>query len=290
MAINHKELSKALKILSENPTKIEEAKKRYNEKLSEIQSKELSGHWSPVAIKEMKERARSERNSVCNALTHSMRAALNIVKDNNNYESDGINLSDAKLQTALSMVSLMGKNMSYVDQVGVLNQFRGQPAALRVLQSAFERNGQAWAAGNAKELQKPISQQAIDEMNTVLAFAEYAESKGEFSFPIEKAYWTKGEFGRQADRLGYDLSAEADPYDFALDLTLNNLEERKRQTLSEADPSQAKRAQAHIDAMRYRVEIAKRELANAKANGTDKATVFEKAMKSLEVSTASPEA
>jgi hypothetical protein len=50
MALNHTELKKALKILSENPSKIEFAKQKYNDRMKEIRAEEAKGIWSPKAI------------------------------------------------------------------------------------------------------------------------------------------------------------------------------------------------------------------------------------------------
>ena len=281
MAINSNELKKALKILSENPGKIEAEKNKYNARLAEIKAEEAKGIWSPNAIKEKRATALADRDRVCHALAHSMRSALEIVKANNNYDAVAIDLDNKKLQTALSMVSLMGEKMTYNDQLGLASQFRGDPAALRVLETAFAKNGQKWAASNARDLQKTISPQAIDEMETVLNFHDYAETQGRLDFPIERAYWTKGEFGRQADRMGYDLDGVSDPYALALDMQLDRLKEQEL-TISEDDPIEAAKARASIAAQRYKIANAQKEIGEAKAKGNDPGEVFNRAMRSIE--------
>ncbi len=167
------------------------------------------------------------------------------------------------------------------DQLGIVSQFCGDPASLRVLEAAFSKNGQEWAAKNAHNLQKTISNQAVAEMQTVLDFHDYAESKGEFSFPIEKAHWTKNEFGRQASRLGYDLDELSDAYSLCLDMQMDGLNEQGM-TINENDPIKAAKERATISAQKYKIAQAKQEIAQAKASGKDPAEMFNKAMKSIE--------
>ena len=71
-------------------------------------------------------------------------------------------------------------------------------------------------------------------MRRSLAALWYAETQGRLDFPIERAYWTKGEFGRQADRMGYDLDGVSDPYALALDMQMDRLKEQEL-TVTEDD-------------------------------------------------------
>lgn len=279
--MNHAEMKKALKILSENPVKIEEAKDRYKTRMAEIKAEEAKGIWAPNTIKEWRSKALADRDRVCHTLAHAMRPALDYVKEHNDFTAEAISLDNSKLQNALSMIGLMGKRMTYTDQAGLISQFAGDPASLRVLEAAFSKNGQEWAAKNAREMQKPISQNAIAEMEQVLAFHDYYEERGELSFPLERAFWSKSEFGKLADRFGYDLAGVPDPYILALDTTLDGLEEQ-RMHIDEADPEQAAKTRAYIDAQRYKVAKAKREIEEAKAKGTDPGEAFNTAMRSVE--------
>lgn len=282
MAIDNKRLAESLKILAENPGKIEAEKRKYNDRMAEIKAEEAKGIWSPNAIKEKRARALEDRDRVCHALAHSMRSALDTVKANNDYSSVTIDLDNKKLQTALSMVSLMGEKMTYNDQLGVLAQFRGDPASLRVLEAAFAKNGQDWAAKNAREMQKTISEQAINEMSVVLTFHEYAEQRGRFDFPIEKARWTRGEFGKQAERMGFDIDGVSDPFLLAIDMTMDSLEEQDSANMEESDPVKATQARAKITAQRLKLAAAKQEIANAAKTGKDPAEIFNRALSTVE--------
>ena len=231
--IDRKKMAESLKILAENPGKIKAQEKLYQERLAEIRAKETSGNWSPNTIAREKAEAKEARDRVSHALAHAMHPALEYVKANNDYTTIPIDLENAKLSRALDTVNLLGKNMVYSDQVGILNQFRGDPASLRVLEATFRKNGNTWAADVAKEMQKPISPQALEEMSVVLAFHDYAESQGRFDFPAEKMMWTHANFKKQADRLGLDLDGVADPYSLMLDITLDSLKETELASTSE---------------------------------------------------------
>ena len=282
MAINHNELSKALSVLASAPGKIAEAQAKCNQTIAEIRAKEATGNWSPNTIKAEKEKAYADRDRVCHALAHSMRPALETVKANNSLADEPLDINDPKIQNAINVISLMGKNLTYTDQIFMLESFRGNPAALRFIQSAFRKNGMNYAAEQAGEMMKPISSRAIEEMGEVLSFHDYAEAQGRLDFPVERAAWTKSEFGRQYDRMGYNPDTKADPYSYALDEAMNGLKEREFDVLSEADPEQAAKAKAWIAAQKLKIAVAQRDVAKAKESGGDVAEAFNKAMKAVE--------
>lgn len=282
MSINHKELAKALSVLASTPGKIAEEKAKYEQRLAEIKAKEATGNWSPNTIRSEKEKALADRDRVCHALARSMRPALETVKANNNLAAEPLDIHDQKIQNVTNVISLMGKSLTYTDQISMLESFRGNPAALRFIQSAFKKNGMNYAAEQAGEMMRPISDRAISEMNEVLAFHDHYERKGTFSFPIERARWTKDEFARQYDRLGYNPDTKADPYSFALDEAMSGLKEREFEVLSEADPEQAAKAKAWIAAKKLKIAAAQHDIAEAKSKGGDAAKAFNQAMKSVE--------
>lgn len=278
MAID-KKLAESLKILAQNPGKIKAQQNLCKEHLAEIRRKEESGNYARNTLEREKAEALESRNRICYGLTHAMRDALNYVAQNNDYSVHAIDLDNKKLQTALSMVSLMGGKMSFSDQAGLLSQFKGDPASLRVLEAAFQKEGQSWAAKTAKDMQKPVSEQAIREMSEVLSFAEYGEAQGRLDFPIERAYWTQGEFQRTADRLGLNLDDVADPFTLALDMTMDRLqEEEMTMGMTEADPAAAAAARARIAAQKYKVALAKSDIAKAAETGEDPAAIFNRGM------------
>ena len=169
MAIDNKKLAESLKILAQNPGKIKAQQNLYKDRLAEIRRKEETGNYARNTLEREKAEALASRDRVCHTLAHSMREALNYVAQNNDYSVHAIDLDNKKLQTALSMVNLMGSNMSFSDQLGVINQFKGDPASLRVLEAAFQKLGQSWAAKTAAEMQKPVSNKAIEEMSGEIA-------------------------------------------------------------------------------------------------------------------------
>lgn len=282
MAIDHKKLSAALSVLATAPGKIAEAQQRCKDTLAEINRKEASGNWSPNTLKAERERAIADRDRICHALARSMRPALETVKANNSLADEPLDINDPKVQNAINVISLMGKNLTYADQISMLEGFRGNPAALRFIQSAFRKSGLTYAADQAREMMKPVSQKALQEMNEVLNFHDYAEANGRLDFPIERAFWTKSEFGQQFDRLGYNPDTKADPFSYALDEAMSGLNEREFEVAAEEDPEQAAKARAWIAAQKYKVANAKREIARAKETGADPAEAFNKAMTTAE--------
>lgn len=269
MSIDHKALSRALNTLTKNPKQIKEAEERCKTVLAEIKSKEASGNWSPNSLKKMREDAIAERNRVCHALAHSMRDALQVVKDNNSFATESLDINSPAIQNAINVLSLMGKNLTYADQASMLESFRGDPAALRFLQSAFEKNGLKFAAKQAKEMYKGISDYAIQQMDEVLAFHDYYEKIGQFSFPIERATWTKGEFQEALTRMGYETTT-ADPFIAAIDDVAN----------SYVSETEDKNAQGFY---KYLAQEAKAEIYR---DGKDGAEVFNRVVQDMELKAA----
>lgn len=281
MAINKKELAKAIKTIAENPNKIEAAKQKYRDRMAEIQAEERKGLWAPVTLKKWREDAQADRDRVCHALARAMENALAVVKENNSFEDCAIDLENPKLDRALKMLDILGSKMSFSDQANIVSQFAGDFASLRVLQAAFEKSGQKWAADAARSLQRPISQQALDECEQVLAFHNYAEAQGRLDFPAERMMWTHPEFQKAGERYGLDLDGAGDSYELALDVTMQALDDAEL-NVSPDDPEKAAKAKAYIAAQRYKCALGKQEIAQAKASGKDPAEVFNKVMKTIE--------
>ena len=265
MSIDHAALKRSLRILAENPKKIKEAEKLYSDRLTEIKAKEASGNWSPNTIAKEKAEARQARDRVTSALAHSMRSALETVKQNNNLAEQPLDINSPKIQNAVNVLSLMGKNLTFADQASLLESFRGDPASLRFLESAFKKNGLDYAAKQAAEMYRGIPEQAIKDMETVLNFHDYHESKGEYSFPAERMMWTHGEFQRQLDRMGYEVDT-TDPFYAALDDAASYYTGESSDPLNET--------YYKLVANTAKAEIAKCE--------TDPTTAFNKAIKHME--------
>ncbi len=272
-------MKKALKILADNPGKIEAAQEKYKTRLAEIKAEEVKRIWSPRAIDEMRAKAADERNRTCRVLVDAIESSLATVKGNNSFEDCSLNLDDPKLNNALRILELTGGNMSYSDQANLVAQFAGDFAGLRVLEGAFKKNHMVWAAKSAHELQKPVSDQAVSEMEQVCAFFDYADANNRFDWPMGRARWTHPQFAEAAKRYGYDMDGEDDAYALSLDVTMRMLDERKDETLIEEDPEKAAKARAYLDAQRMKIKLAQAEIKNAKEKGTDPGEVFNRAMR-----------
>jgi hypothetical protein len=103
----------------------------------------------------------------------------------------------------------MKDKLPHAQQISILNNFKGEPAALQFLGDVFDANG-LYYSQLAREMIKPISNEALEN-------AEYCVNSYELTgdFPEEKMYWTKGAFAEQMERLGIDSGA-ADPFVTAL--------------------------------------------------------------------------
>lgn len=214
MSINHDALKKSLNIVARNPEKVIEAQKKYKDRLAEIKAKEANGNWSPNAIKRMREEAVAERNRVCDTLVNAMRPALETIKENNDFANEPFDIENPKLQNAVNMLQYIDKT-SYADLVSVVEKFRGDPGSLRFLKKAFEKTGMNWAAKNLVEpMMKNVDHYAIEQMEEVIAYYNFARSGNGFDFPMAKC-WKHGEFERAISRLGYDADFR-DPYSAAL--------------------------------------------------------------------------
>lgn len=268
-----RDLAKALKTLDTAPKEIEKAKSEYRAKMDEIRQHEASRQWSPASLDRMKAEAKAKRDRTISGLADGMINAYNYVATNNNYTGADLDLDDPKFNKAITLISVLGDKMPYDTQVSVLNQFRGNTAALAVLEEAYKKNN-LYAASMAHDMQRPISSQAMENMSRTLNTYVYKRDfKGVIDFDIdEHSRWTKDAFGKQAQRLGLDMDSASDPYEFALEQMRSGLEE---------DMFNGK-ASTNSQALQWRLDLAKQEVARAKANGEDVASVFNAAMKRVE--------
>ena len=273
MSIDHKALKQALRTLDEAPKKITQAKRQYSADLEEIRKLEKSGNYSPNYIAKAKADAKGKRDRAVKTLAESMKPALNVVRANNDYSTAELDLNNPKLQTALNIINGQGKNLAHNLQVQILNQFRGDPSSLAVLEGAMKANG-LYFHSLAHEMQKSISSEAIDNMNAALNYFDYYASKGIYDFDEKKIYWTQNAFAEQAQRLGYDLEdGTQDAYTFAL-------AELRRQAEQErfGDPNNSAEAWARKMAL----DMAQNEVTKARESGQDEAEAFNRAVKRIQ--------
>lgn len=273
MAFDKAKMAKSLKILATTPAEIERQQKVYREKLAEIKAEEAKGIWGKVTLDNRRKEATAERNRTCNALTRQMREALAFVAENNAYsESETIDFENRKLQGALKTIEYMGETLSYADQAAILNSFAGDVGSLRVLERAFTKN-KLYLKDAAREMQKAIPDEAIRQMDEVLSFSAYEEAKGGFSFPIERAMWTKGAFQKQLDRLGLD--SDADPYASILDAMADKVR-------ADMDAGGETIDKAHKQAQLWKLQTLKAELKAAQERGDNPASVLNSALAKME--------
>ena len=266
MAVNHKQLKDALKIMCEAPDSIRRAQDRYKEKLSAIKEKERSGNWSPNAIAADRKTAKEDFDRVVGRLMGQMKSAVYTVNDNNDFGGETFDFSDPKFQSALTFVSIMGRNMTHPDQINMLEQFRGNPGALNALGAAMKKNG-LYFADRTKEMTKTIPHQALEDVAYVVG--KY-ELNGEVD--LGRMKWSGAEFKKQAERMGYDMTDAPDPYVAALK------DARDLIPVSEDATEQAKN-----DAARWKIDAAIKELNNAKATGQGSPEdILSKAIKGIE--------
>ena len=285
MSINHKELAKALRTIAETPKKVEEAKAKCDAILADVAEKERSGNWSPNSLKTRREEAYAERDRVCHALIHAMRPALDVIKANNDYANEPLDVNNPKLQNAINMLQYMDKT-SYADTASLLESFRGDPASLRFLKKALEKSGMKWAADNiAAPMMKNVSDNAIREMEEVLAFHDYAEAAhNRLDFPIDRARWTRGEFQDQLDRMGYDDGNAGDAYSFAIKMIADNYNDAKMHPKynSDANPEEARAEQERFKKMGDIIGRAMNTIRFPELNHTDTAVVFNDLMRNVD--------
>lgn len=277
MSIDHKALKQALRTLDEAPKKISQAKRQYSADLEEIRKLEKTGNYSPNYIAKAKADAKEKRDRAVKTLAESMKPALNVVRANNDYSTAELDLNNPKLQTALNIINGQGKNLAHNLQVQILNQFRGDPSSLAVLEGAMKANG-LYFHSLAHEMQKSVSSEAINNMNSALNYFDYYASKGIYDFDEKKIYWTQNAFAEQAQRLGYDLEdGTQDAYNFAL-------AELRRQAESErfGDPNNSAEAWARKMAL----DMAQNEVTKARESGQDEAEAFNRAIKRIQQKTA----
>ena len=266
MNIDQKAHKEALKTMSEAPAAIKRAEDRYKEKLAEIKQKEASGNWSPNAIKTDRAVAKEDRDRIVGRLMGQMKNAINTIGANNSFSGASFDFADPKFQSALTFLNLMGHDMTPTDQVNMLEQFRGNPGALSALGAAMKKNG-LYFADRAKEMTATIPEQALQDAAYVVG--KY-ELNGEVDF--SRMTWTKSEFKKMAERMGYDMTDAPDPLVAALmdarDLIPNSEDEKEN---------------ARNQAARWKLETAIKEINTAKATGQGNAEdIFSKAIRSVE--------
>ena len=189
----------ALKTLDAGPRTIEQAGAQYDEDMKHIRQLENSGNWAPASISRMKTAAQTKRDDAIRKTVDKMRPALDTVKAHKNGSGEVLDINDSKIQNT---VQAMGKDLSYDAQIGIIESFRGDAPALSFVSDLFRRN-HLYAADYAKSLTKEVSDTAVEDMETALAFYDY---NGQFD--ASKIHWSRGEFAAALERNAVDPSKD----------------------------------------------------------------------------------
>lgn len=270
MAYDKKKLAEALKLIDSTPKEINRQREAYRAKLAEIDAEEKKGIWGKVTLDNQRKAAKAERDKTLRALTKRMTDAFSVVEENNSFDTtETIDFSNPKLNDALRMVEVMGKDLSATDQANMLNTFRGDIGALRVLEKAFAKNNLA-LKDTAHQMQQPIRNQAMTEMKTALAFAQHYAERGTWDEdPFSRCMWTKGDFAKQIDKL--NLTGEAanvDPYGAVLDVLTEQIAATKNEAqLAGMTDEEKTDARARADADIISLTLARKELIEAQLEG-----------------------
>ena len=197
----------ALKALDQGPKAIKVAKATYDGASNYMKQHEKD--WSENGRRDFYAAAREKRDAAIQAECKKMEAAIGTLRLYRSYPNEVVDLNSTQLQNALSIVNLMGKKLPPAQQLSILEAFRGQPATLEFLSQVYKQNG-LFYGDYAAEMAKPLSEDAINEMEANIFRTEYS---GEWD--AGKVYWVEHEFERTGARLGFDVQT-VDPYVEAL--------------------------------------------------------------------------
>lgn len=204
---DHNKLKAALKTMTTAPVEIRNADEEYRATLKDIDAHKDT--YAPSYSRELKQKASDKRERLVSTLVKSMRGAIADIQENNSFEDEPLDFNNPKLQNAINTLNAVGGSLPASAQISMLESFRGDPAALKYLGTAFKKNG-LFFADRAADMVKPISRQALEDAAFVCGSYDY-----DGTAPVERMRFTGGEFKRQAQRMGYDIS-DADPFLAAL--------------------------------------------------------------------------
>lgn len=198
----------ALKALDAGPREIETAREQYKADQQYISEMESKGFWSPFAIQRMKDAAQTKRDDAIRKAVDRMRPALEVVQTEQNNPSEMLDIDNAKLQNAITVVNTMGKKLSPSDQLAIVEKFRGDQASLNFIADLFTKNG-LYYADYARQLTTPVPNQAIENLAVEIGRYDY---NGDFN--MSNIFWTRNEFGKALER--YGVNPASNPYENAL--------------------------------------------------------------------------
>ena len=210
-------LASDLKTLSDGYRRMNEYEEEYQERVKGLYLPDYD-MFSEGFKNQAKAKLKAARDEKMSALAKKMQTALESVMETDALDGKRLDPTDARLASALNLVNTIGKEMSYEDQRAILDQFRGDLPALRIVGAAYRKAG-LYAAKDAQELLKPLDSQAVEDMGRALAgyFYQGEWEKGNLR-------WTHGEFDRYAERLGLDIGGN--PWEAQLARERDDAEEK----------------------------------------------------------------
>lgn len=238
--IDHSKNKNAYRTVLETEGIINAAKQKYEDQLKQIDSQKE--YTAPSYMEKLKAEAKANYEAVASRSMKQFAEAVSTIKQSNNYSSEAADFGNADFQNALRFIDSMGKDLSYTDQVNIIDKFRGNPAELKAIETKYRNNG-LYFSEEAKDSTTPLSATAIENAELVIAGYEY-NGKPDFS----KMLWNRQDFRNQAKRLGYDLETADDPYTQAL------ISEKKR--LPEVNADTSPEEKARIDFAKYHINEA----------------------------------
>jgi hypothetical protein len=217
----------ALKTLDAGPRKIEKAREEYRAASEYMQQHKRT--YSEAAQERYYETARAKRDTAIKGEVAKIAKALETVREYRNFPNEKIDLSSTKLMNAITVTRVVGKKMRPDEQLGIAEQFRGEPAALHFLADLYRQNG-LYYADYVDSMAAPVSDEAIQNLEYCLGSYEML---GKWPFD-EKCYWTQHEFAEAATRLGFDVADGKDVYVEALKDARKGKSPEEQRIISEA--------------------------------------------------------
>lgn len=203
----------ALRTLDRAPKKIREARDVYSEAIKQNNTPEAKRIYSEVYRENTAKAARETRDAEIKKQVDEIRAALAVVREGREFPDSKLDVSNAKLMNAVTMINAVGHSLDPIQQIDIANQFRGDPASLKFLGQIYAKNN-LYYADYVASMAKPIPQQALDDLEYCVNRFDYCGGVWDDDSDA-KIMWTKGEFAKASERYGYEDS-EIDPFEDAL--------------------------------------------------------------------------
>ena len=200
----------ALKTMDQGPKRIREARNQCDSTIQYI--KDHSNEYSQNSQDALCAEATARRDKAIRSEVDAMRNALEIIKEDREFDGAGVDVTNPKLQGALNLINAMRGELSPADQLSIAESFRGDIGSLRYLAQLYKRDG-LYFADKVQEMTNPVPHDAIVNAQYAL---DYFDLYGEWNTDCDqKIYWTKGEFAKASERYGFGDTA-TDPYEDAL--------------------------------------------------------------------------